>query len=230
MPTRDCVVLLHGLARTSKSMDKMAQALEQQGYLVINVNYPSRTNTVEKLSAIAMQQALTACEQGSTKQPGKIHFITHSLGGILLRYYLAEQSIENLGRAVLIAPPNQGSEVVDRLGNVPGFKLLNGPAGMQLGTDENSLPRTLGGVDFPVGIIAGSKSINPILSLNLPKPNDGKVSVESTKVEGMTDFIQFPLNHTFIMRNEQVIKQSIHFIQTGNFQHPTTYHQTGLHS
>ncbi|MFT4713776.1 MAG: triacylglycerol esterase/lipase EstA (alpha/beta hydrolase family), partial [Candidatus Azotimanducaceae bacterium] len=209
-----------GLARTSKSMDKIAQAFEHKGYLVVNVNYPSRTDTVEKLSAVAMQQALTACEQGSTRLQGKIHFVTHSMGGILLRYYLAEQSIENLGRAVLIAPPNQGSEVVDRLGNVPGFKRLNGPAGMQLGTDKNSIPSTLGPVDFPVGVIAGSRSINPILSLNLPKPNDGKVSVKSTKVEGMADFIQFPLNHTFIMRNEHVIKQSILFIQTGNFQHP----------
>lgn len=202
-------------------MNKIAQAFELKGYRVINTGYPSRTDSIENLSALAMKQALTACNESATQAPGKIHFVTHSMGGILLRYYLKEHSIVNLGRAVLIAPPNQGSEVVDKLGNIPGFKQFNGPAGMQLGTDKNCIPRTLGSVDFPVGIIAGSKSINPILSLNLPKPNDGKVSVESTKLEGMTDFIELPLNHTFIMRDKHVIEQCILFIETGRFQHST---------
>jgi len=201
-------------------MGKMASTLEDRGYQVANINYPSRHHTVEDLSLSAIGEALEICNTGFDEhQTRKIHFITHSMGGILLRYYLAHHTIRNLGRAVMIAPPNQGSEIVDRLGTMPGFQLFNGPTGMQLGTDENSIPRTLGPVNFPVGIIAGSRSINPLLSMNLPKPNDGKVSVESTKVKGMADFIELPLNHTFIMRNQQVIQQALLFIETGRFQH-----------
>jgi len=222
----DCVVMLHGLARTANSMNKMADAFKAKGYHTVNLGYPSRSDSIEKLARQALKKAIDSCKRGPGEtepsrptQQGKIHFVTHSMGGILLRQYLSVHEIKNLGRTVMIAPPNQGSEVVDSLGKVPGFKLFNGPAGMQLGTNEDSIPLLLGPVDFPVGIIAGDRSINPLLSKSLPKPNDGKVSVESTKVEGMADFIQFPLNHTFIMRNEQVIRQSITFVETGAFRH-----------
>jgi len=201
-------------------MAKMASAFEVRGYCVVNLNYPSRRDSIENLSKFALEEALRRCKVSpDEEQPGKIHFVTHSMGGILLRHYLAHHKIPNLGNSVLIAPPNQGSEVVDKLGKVPGFKLFNGPAGMQLGTDDKAIPRSLGPVDFHVGIIAGSRSINPLLSINLPKPNDGKVSVQSTRVEGMADFIECPLNHTFIMRNKNVIKQTILFIETGRFEH-----------
>ncbi|MEM7257005.1 MAG: alpha/beta hydrolase, partial [Pseudomonadota bacterium] len=119
----------------------------------------------------------------------------------------------------MIAPPNQGSEVVDNLRDVPGFKVFNGPAGLQLGTDENSIPSQLGPVTFDLGVIAGTDTINPILSQYLPNPDDGKVSVESTKVEGMDDFLVFAHTHTFIMRSKQVIAQVIHFLQQGQFNH-----------
>lgn len=222
---KDYVVLLHGLARTANSMNKMSEAFRKKGFHTLNLGYPSRSDKIENLSLKALTTALDTFT-GEAKEPtltqekvGKIHFVTHSMGGILLRHYLLHHKIRNLGHSVMIAPPNQGSEVVDFFGNVPGFKLLNGPAGMQLGTNEESLPLRLGPVNFPVGIIAGDRSINPLLSRRLPKPNDGKVSVASTMVEGMADFIQFPSNHTFIMRNEEVIKQCITFVETGSFRH-----------
>lgn len=222
---KDYVVLLHGLARTANSMNKMAEAFKKRGYHTLNLGYPSRSNKIENLSLKALTTALDACSWGPEEQQptqakeGKMHFVTHSMGGILLRHYLLHHKIRNLGQSVMIAPPNRGSEIVDFFGNVPGFRLLNGLAGRQLGTNKESLPLQLGPVDFPVGIIAGNKSINPWLSRRLPKPNDGKVSVASTQVEGMADFIEFPLNHTFIMRNEEVIKQAITFIETGSFRH-----------
>ena len=222
---KDYVVLLHGLARTANSMNKIADAFRKRGYHTLNLGYPSRSDKIENLSLKVLTTALDLCtgeleeQQRTQAREGQIHFVTHSMGGILLRHYLLHHRIRNLGQSVMIAPPNQGSDVVDFFGNTPGFKLLNGPAGMQLGTNEESLPLRLGPVNFSVGIIAGDRSINPFLSRRLPKPNDGKVSVASTMVEGMADFIQLPLNHTFIMRNKEVIRQSITFIETGRFRH-----------
>ena len=148
-----------------------------------------------------------------------MHFVTHSLGGILVRVYLENNQLENLGRVVMLAPPNGGSQVVDRMVGTPGFTWLNGPAGAQLGTDEASIPSQLGPVDFEVGIIAGTKTINFMLSQYLPNPDDGKVSHERTKVEGMADFITVPRSHPFIMNAPEVISQALAFIETGHFVH-----------
>ncbi len=210
-----CVILLHGLARTSASMDKMARELAASGYSTVNISYPSRQKKISDLAEIAIPQGLAQC---SAKKADTIHFVTHSLGGIILRYYLCHHTIDTLGRVVMLAPPNQGSEVVDNWKSVPGFSLLNGPAGLQLGTDPESVPLHLGPVTYPVGVIAGTKTINLLLSRSFPGPNDGKVSVERAKVEGMTDFIAMPVSHPFIMRNNNVILQVKEFLQSGSFR------------
>ena len=210
----ECVVLLHGLARSASAMAPLAEALAESGYTVANIDYPSRTKPIEALAPIAVERGLEGCGQ---TQP--VHFVTHSLGGILVRYYLEQQPIDALGRVVMLAPPNQGSEVVDAYRDLPGYQTLNGPAGLQLGTDATSVPLALGPVTFDLGVIAGNKTFNPILSLSLPDPDDGKVSVESTKVEGMRDFIEMPHTHTFIMRAAAVIEQVKHYLTHGRFAH-----------
>lgn len=204
----DCVILLHGLIRSSASMKPLATALEAQGYLVANIDYPSRSKAIPELAELAVNKGLERCP--ATIQ--RVHFVTHSLGGILLRYYLESTPIPRLGRVVMIGPPNQGSQVVDRYRNVPGFAFLNGPAGLQLGTDKDGITASLGPVSFPLGIIAGTTSVNPILSLSLPNPDDGKVSVESTKVEGMTDFVAVPHSHPLMMKAPLVIEQVNYFL------------------
>ncbi len=211
----DCVVLLHGLARSPSSMNPLADALENAGYDVVNAGYPSREKPIEELAPLAIDGGISLCP--SNDDP--IHFVTHSLGGILVRYYLEKRSISRLDKVVMLAPPNQGSEVVDTLRGLPGFSLLNGPAGLQLGTDEASIPRSLGPVKFTLGVIAGDKTFNPLLSLQLRNPDDGKVSVESTKVEGMTDFVEVPHSHPFIMKAPIVIEQVLLFLRTGGFKH-----------
>lgn len=210
----DCVVFLHGLARTSDSMQKAADVFGESGYLVANIDYPSRHLVIETLAPIAVRAGLDACPSDSV-----VHFVTHSLGGILVRYYLEHNEIANLGRVLMFAPPNQGSEVVDSLRGVPGFAWINGPAGLQLGTGDDSVPLTLGPVDYEVGIIAGAETFNPILSQYLDNPDDGKVSVENTKLEGMSDFIVLPHSHPFIMKSETAIKQAVAFIDSGKFDH-----------
>jgi len=212
----DCVILLHGLARSSSSMNSMQTALTDKGYYVVNHDYPSRTKPIEALAPEAIDTAIEEC---GSEQP--IHFVTHSLGGILVRAYLAKQDIEALGRVVMLAPPNQGSEVVDDYRDIPGYRALNGPAGLQLGTDASSLPRQLGSVSFDLGVIAGTATFNPILSLSLPNPDDGKVSVASTKVEGMRDFMTVRRTHTFIMRAPEVIEQVAFYLENGRFEAET---------
>lgn len=210
----ECVILLHGLARTAKSFTTMEHVLQKNGYQTVNVSYPSTKFKIEKLAADAIGQALLHCETHS-----KVHFVTHSMGGILVRQYLKHHQIANLGRVVMIGPPNQGSEVVDSLRNVPGFKLINGPAGMQLGTENTSIPNQLGVATFETGVIAGNRSINLLLSTILPGPNDGKVTVENTRLSGMRDHITLPVTHPFMMKNTLVIKQTLHFLQYGQFQY-----------
>ena len=210
----EVIILLHGLARTSRSMDKAGKLLAAYGYKIINVGYPSRKYNIETLAINTLAPALKQC---ASKDILKIHFLTHSMGGILVRYYLSTQLIDKLGRVVMLAPPNQGSEVVDKLAGWPVFNVINGPAGLQMGTGKNSLPNTLGPVNFPTGIIAGDKTVNPLLSQLFPDTNDGKVSVSRTQVQGMKDFIVMPYSHTFMMQREAVIEQALHFIQQGYF-------------
>jgi hypothetical protein len=118
----------------------------------------------------------------------------------------------------MLGPPNKGSEVVDRLREVPGFHFINGDAGLELGTGEASLPNRLGPANFNLGIIAGTRSVNLILSTLIPGPDDGKVSVGNTQLEGMNDHIEMGVTHTFMMRNAAVIAQVIHYLETGNFK------------
>lgn len=208
----ECVILLHGLARTDQSMSKMAKKLSVAGYQTVNQNYESTKHSIEKLSTDAISQALISCGNAE-----RVHFVTHSLGGILVRYYLQSSYIKKLGRVVMLGPPNQGSEVVDKLAKMPGFEWFNGPAGMQLGTDAGSMPRHLGPVKFDLGVIAGTRSVNLILSKYLPNPDDGKVSVASTKVKGMRHHISLPVTHTFMMRNKTVINQVLYYLHHGRF-------------
>jgi len=213
----ECVILLHGLARSASSMDELATKLTARGYYVANIDYPSREKPISELSAIAVSAGLEACAH---HQATPVNFVTHSLGGILVRHYYQQRSTAEVKRVVMLGPPNHGSEVVDNLKELPGYELLNGPAGMELGTGEDALPNRLGGVRFDLGVIAGTQSINPILSSFLPNPNDGKVSVESTRVEGMCGFVALPVTHTFLMRNHQVIAEVIHYLETGRFASP----------
>ena len=212
----DCVVLLHGLARTATSMNPMQRALIEEGFETANIGYASRDNTVEELAEIVIPQGLEACR--SNNGVGHVHFVTHSLGGILLRQYLSLHPIPDLGRVVMLGPPNKGSEVVDRLGKVPGFHFINGDAGLELGTGEASLPNRLGPANFDLGIIAGTRSVNPFLSTLITGPNDGKVSVENTRLEGMNDHIEMAVTHSFMMGNKAVIAQVIHYLANGCFE------------
>lgn len=211
----ETVVLLHGLARSASSMERMADALAEAGYRPCNIDYPSRHHPVRQLALDHVLPAIRECHADSTRP---VHFVTHSLGGILVRVLAAENALENIGRVVMLGPPNQGSEVVDKLGHLWPFQALNGPAGNELGTDAGSIPNQLGPPTFEFGVIAGTRSINLLLSLLIPGEDDGKVSVARAQLAGMSDFLTTPATHPLMMRKREVIGQTLHFLAHGRFQ------------
>lgn len=208
------VILLHGLARTSDSMERMEMAFAAAGYVVVNVDYPSRTRAIAPLAEdvigrVLADERLRACP--------RLHFVAHSLGCILVRSYFAQRVEPRLGRVVMLGPPNQGSEVVDHLRSWPLFRRINGPAGSELGTGPDAVPRSLGRVGFELGVIAGDRSINWINSLMIDGPDDGKVSVARTKVDGMKEHLVVHVSHPFLMRDRTVIAAALRFVSTGSF-------------
>jgi pimeloyl-ACP methyl ester carboxylesterase len=210
----ECVVLLHGLNRSWRAMRPMAEALQAAGFATANIDYPSQSGTVEEIAPRAVGLGLEECRStGATR----IHFVTHSLGGILLRYENVRSPIPDLGRVVMLGPPNKGSELIDKTRDWPGFEWLTGEAGAELGTGANDLPAKLGPVSFELGVIAGTGTINVLASAMLPDPDDGKVSVASTQVDGMDDFLIVGNSHRYITRSDVVIRNTIAFLKTGSF-------------
>jgi len=192
----------------------MQRTLEAAGYEVENVDYPSRSGSIEELSESVVGSVMAAARAHGARQ---VHFVAHSLGGLLVRQYAANHPDAPIGKVVMLGPPNGGSEVVDHLGGWSLFKLINGPAGQELTTRPGSLPNGLGPVRFRLGVIAGNRSINWINSLMIPGPDDGKVSVESTRVAGMADHLVVATTHPFIMRHPEVMAQTVAFLRDGKF-------------
>jgi len=215
--SNDYVILLHGLGRTRKSMRALERTLSPQ-FRVINIGYPSRKYRIERLAEYVGGQIRRQCPD----EKRNIHFVTHSLGGIVLRYYLKENHPPNVGRVVMLGPPNRGSELADifRKTALSGalFELATGPVGPQLGAEPSSVPNRLGPVNFCLGVITGNGSTDPIFSRLIPGADDGRVPVERAKVRGMTDFLTVPQHHTFIMNDSKVIEQIVFFLKNGEFK------------
>ena len=213
--TQDGVVLLHGISRTARSFRKIQTALEGCGFATLNLDYASRRKALEAL-AEDIHPAIELFAGGLTDS---IHFVCHSMGGLLARVYIARYRPKRLGHVVMLGTPNSGSEIADRLKNFGAYRAFFGPAGQQLGTQRDTAIEALfPPVDYPVGIIAGNRSIDPVAGTMLPKPHDGRVSVANTKLDGMADHIVVAASHPWLMRDAVAIAQTIAFLQGGKFR------------
>jgi len=216
-PEPDCVVLLHGIGMRGFVMNRLATALTAQGYRVVNISYPSREMAFEKLAGEYLPAQL---KKHDVARAPRLNFVTHSMGSLIVRKLIQDARPANLGRVVMIGPPNHGSAAADEakqnllLGEYLGENLA------RLGTGENSIAGTLGPADFDVGIIAGEVALNPMFGDALAGKNDGAVTVESAKLEGMRDFIAVPYSHTVMLWRDEVIAQAIAFLRDGQFTHP----------
>jgi triacylglycerol lipase len=210
----ESVIVLHGLRRTSASMVILVARLEDAGYGVTSFGYASTSEPMESL-VDQLEATVTLC---CADHADNVHFVTHSMGGVLVRSYLSEQPEPHKGRVVMLSPPSQGSEIIDAFADSPRLRaLFVGPAASQLGTDSAGIATQLGPARFDLGIITGDRSLSPIGSWLIPGPDDGKVAVGRANVEGSADFLVISATHTFIMNRKDVARQVVHFLRNGRF-------------
>lgn len=210
-----CVVLLHGLFRSSAAMKPLEWYLEYGGYQVVNQGYDSVAAPIEALAESSVGDGIARCQELA---PSRIHFVTHSLGGVLVRQYASVHSLPPQTRVVMLGPPNQGSQVADYYADLEWFENFRPEAINQLGKGEASVPLKLGPVDFELGVIAGNLRGSTWLPGFPDQPSDGTVSVAETVVPGMMDFLQMPVLHTFMIWNPLVWDQAVYFLREGAFR------------
>lgn len=220
-PNNEHVILLHGITKSAKKMRILEQSLQKAGYLTHNINYPSTAFTLEKLA----QQKLAPIVEHVSKQAQKVHFVTHSMGGVLLRTYLMQNHPSNIERIVMIAAPNHGSEVTQFFRHWPPYQWIYGPAGQQLCiTGKESIYKHIETkpLQQEIGIIAGHWTFEFWFRWLFKGRNDGKVSVSSTKLSAMKDHLTVPFSHGNIVRSQYVARQTIRFLKLGLFARKST--------
>lgn len=217
------VIVLHGLARTARSMRRLATAMEEGGLRPLNLDYPSRKHTIQELA-----QQLVPFIENEVDSEVPLHLVSHSMGGLVGRVLMSLLPNHNWQNAVFIAPPHNGSHLARRLSNHPAtqpfFHWFYGPAGKQVAQEKPELPLP----PCPFGVVAGTKAralANPISWFShtvLEQPSDGTVYVEETHLEMMVDFVEIPANHTTIMNQSDVHAMVLHFFEHGAFPPQST--------
>ncbi|MCB1828057.1 MAG: alpha/beta hydrolase [Coxiellaceae bacterium] len=214
LQSQGTVILLHGISRSSRIMSRLESALQEAGYTVRNIDYPSVTYSLNTLAQLVVQKI-----QPDIERNVPLHFVGHSMGAIVTRLIIRDHRPKNLGRVVMIAPPNKGSTVADFMQRFKFYRKLFGPAGQQIGANLKGVHHDLPPADYECGVIAGNRSADPWFSWLLYRghENDGKVSVEQTKLDGMKDFVVVPVAHAALASNEKVIDLVKTFLSSGHF-------------
>ena len=211
----ETVVLLHGVAVPRVVMIPLARNLRRHGYEVINLGYPSRTLDIEQIATEYLPAQLAAL---GLERRRRVHFVTHSMGSLVLRRYLRDSQPANLGRVVMLGPPNAGSAAADRATVNRFMRFVMGVNVERLGTGPRAITRELGPANFDLGIIAGGTTINPLFLHVMKGQHDGVVTVDSARLEGMRDFLVMPHSHTIMLWRRPVHRQVLHYLREGRFR------------
>jgi len=217
---QDKVVLVHGLGRSERAMWLLALRLKKQGFDVHRIDYDSLRRTPDEILDTTREQISNCCLNGSGRSDEKLHFVGHSLGGLVIRSYLQQSAPENLGKVVLIGTPNGGSPLVDKYAERWWARFF-GPTTNSLGTSDADFPAKLGEPDYALGVIAGITPLSPF-SDDLPGDDDGLVEVDATRVDGMQDFIVLKASHGYMRYSPIVMRQVVEFLRHGKFDHNYT--------
>lgn len=198
-------------------MSTLARALQRAGYATFSPSYGSLWRTLPAI----VDQLGPRIDRFAAQTDGPLHIVSHSLGGLIARALIAKRRPPRLGRVVMLAPPNRGSELADLLFRFRLSRLVLGPVGPHLLTVRTTDDQTiLGRVDYELGVVAGNRPLDPLFPrLLMPQPNDGKVSVASTRLRGMADHIVLPVSHTLMVYDRRVSAQVLTFLETGAFDH-----------
>ena len=210
-PEKPLVILLHGLLRTRWSMYYASRKLSAAGFDVLRYGYPSRRFSI-KQQAQRFEQFL-----GGQQLTGRVlHFVTHSLGSIVLRQFAIEYHRSyQLGRAVMLGPPNQGSRYAAFLKrSVPGLERFMGPAFSEL--CQLNMPSAAEYLE--IGILAGGTGGTTGLLPFFPGDNDGIVGVSEAALPGAKDFMVLPGLHSLLVYHPTMIAQACFFLTHGHFR------------
>jgi hypothetical protein len=194
-------------------MNSLASSLQEEGYFVVNNGYPSTKENISSLAEV-VGDGIAQCRE---QEAVNIHFVGHSLGGILVRKHFQSNVVPEARRLVMLGPPNRGSDVATLYRDQWWYKWITGPAGQQLGVEQTSTPNQLAKIPLEVGVIAGTYSLDPWFSRAVSGPDDGKVSVENTRLDEMNDFITVPYSHTFMTESTEVYRLVSAFLARGRF-------------
>lgn len=210
---KEGVVLLHGIFRTHRSMKGLERHLNANGFQVLNIGYASTRLTLEDI----VTSLHPRISEFAAHCPAPLHYVGYSMGGLVVRAYLHRYAPLRVGRIVMIGTPNHGSEVADFLQHWWLYRKLYGPAGQQLITCQESFSHLFGDTPGEVGIIAGRFRLDPLGNYLIRKEHDGKVSVESTRLEGMKAHTIVPVSHSLMPHSRTIWRLTQRFLQLGQF-------------
>ena len=213
---KECVVLVHGLWRSGWAMRSIANDLHDFEYQTVTISYPSTSMSIPEIAENYLPPAIEECKQQGAEQ---IHFVSHSMGGIIVRQYLQTHHLPLGSKVVMLSPPNQGSELSEKFGDSSWYQQIVGPSGVSLSKKEGGIISTLKAIKEPVGIIAAYRDWSLWPSTWLPKPNDGTVSVESMKLAEMDDFVLINSGHAMMRFDDHTHQQIRYFLSKGEFYH-----------
>ena len=237
---QDFLVLLHGIYGKSSDMESIAQNFKDN-YRIINIQYPTTKETAEEISDLYIEPNIENIKEqifsenfhkkienqyyeiteNSNKinknfnQNVKINFVAHSMGTGILRYYLKENPLENLGKVVFISPPSHGSHLADVL-FVDKLPSMLGKVVPQFSTKKDSFVNQLGEPDYDYMILIGNKTNNPLYSMIIRGKDDGMVPLKTAKMKSDNFKIIENTTHTSILKDKRTMKEISEFFKSSD--------------